>query len=182
MKITVVVQDIPNGETAYSLLNFVRHVVVAGVNGGDSPEFHALPKDTPLEGADRTPSFQEPTVLHNVRFCCTDTACDSYRMIFHFTGGRDDLWSGTLACMQTFSHLKAVIIAIEPGGYVTVARADPAVSREISQRVFPAILADQLEIEFAGVDDELVFLQLQDDELFSITGADFLTAMNGETA
>jgi hypothetical protein len=174
LKITVVVQQIPDLKVGYALLNYVRHLVTAGVSGAESREFLSLPKDTPVTGTDRIPHFAEPTALHNIRFCYADSTRTSYRMIFHFTGGREDLWRGISACMQVFRQLTAVIIAIEPGGFVTVARATPGAAEEITQRTFPSMLAEQLEEEFAGGENELDLMQLHNARITSIDLAAFL--------
>ncbi|TVR65953.1 MAG: hypothetical protein EA427_17095 [Spirochaetaceae bacterium] len=179
MKITVVVQQIPDEKTAYALLNFVRHLVAAGANGAESREYQALPKDTPVDGTNRIPRFSEPAALHNTRFSYADSTRSSYRMVFHFTGGREDLWRGTVACMHVFRDLTAVIITFESGGFVTVAKANPGAAEEITQRTFPEVLADQLEEEFAGLQDELDLLELRGPRLDSIDLAGFLDATAG---
>lgn len=176
MKITVVVPHIPDAQRAYALLNLVRHIVTAGVKGPDSREYHSLPKDTPVNGTEAIPRFSEPTGLHNIRFCHADSTRTSYRMVFHFTGGREDLWRGTSACMRAFRELTATIIAFDAGGFVTVARVTPGAAEEITQRTFPDVLAGQLEEEFVGVEDELDLLQLQGSRLDSIDLNSFLAA------
>jgi hypothetical protein len=176
MKITVVVQQITDLATAYSLFNYVRHVVAAGNHGSDSKEYLSLPKDSDLDGAGSIARFSSPSVLSNLRVRYADNARTEYRAIFHFTGEHEGLWRGTALCMSAFSSLNAVIIAFEPGQPITLARVFPGTSEEITTRTFPAMLADQLEQEFVGTEDELDILKISSEEVLAMDREGFVDA------
>ena len=179
MKITVVVQQISELATAYRLFNYARHVVVAGNHGGDSKEYLALPKDSDLDGAGMVAPFSSPSSLNNLRVRYTDATKREYRAIFHFDGEQEGLWRGTALCMSAFSSLTAVIIAFEPGQPITLARVSPGAPEEITTRTFPPMLADQLEQEFAGIEDELDILKIPSDQVLVVNKEGFVNAQAG---
>lgn len=173
MRTTIVVQKIEDPHRAYDLFNFVRHLFVIGKHGRTSPEFRALRKDSPLDGLDTVGPFTEPTYFRNARCSFADPSRADYRVIFHFDGSREDLWAGTAVCMNAFPALTAIIITFDPGGPVTVARVRPGNTEKITTRVFPEILADQLEEEFAGTTDELDIVRLEGEDLLSVSRDEF---------
>lgn len=177
MKITVVVERIPDAVVLYRVYNFIRHVVVAGTMGAKSSEYAELPKDSDVSGAEETGAFAGTPEFHNACVRHSDESRTGFRLILHFSGLQQDLWDGTAVCIDRFLELAAVIIAIETGGSVTVARAEPGESRQLTKRAFPAMLAEQLEQEFARTGDELDILELPRNRLYSITGAELRDAV-----